>query len=164
MKYFKNENNEVYAYDNKQVQQGYGKDLTSLEAGEFTDGVSIYPYKLDTTYIAIIRDASGNITAPQSLVDTLTTKQDKKLELKYTKAMEDLMDTNAKTKGYDNRYTAMARAGVANSPFQAEGQAFALWMDNCYETGYQILADIKAGTRELPNVEEFLVELPELVW
>lgn len=34
MKYFKNENNEVFAYDNKQIKQGYGKNLTPITEEE----------------------------------------------------------------------------------------------------------------------------------
>lgn len=30
MNYFKNENNEIFAYDDEQVKQGYGKDLIKL--------------------------------------------------------------------------------------------------------------------------------------
>lgn len=34
MKYFKNKNNEVFAYDDEQVEQGYGKDLTPITEEE----------------------------------------------------------------------------------------------------------------------------------
>jgi hypothetical protein len=32
MNYFKNNNNEIFAYDDEQVSQGYGEDLTELES------------------------------------------------------------------------------------------------------------------------------------
>jgi len=35
MNYFKNTNNEIFAYDDEQVAQGYGKDLTALTQAEF---------------------------------------------------------------------------------------------------------------------------------
>lgn len=35
MNYFKNEKNEVFAYDDEQVKQGYGKDLTKLTDKQF---------------------------------------------------------------------------------------------------------------------------------
>jgi len=97
-------------------------------------------------------------------VQKLASKAEQELQTTYVQAMETLMDAQAKTKGYDTRYTASARAGVTGSPFQVEGQAFALWMDSCYAMGYQILADVKAGTRTLPTVNAFLAELPVLVW
>jgi len=162
MNYFKNTNNEIFAFDNEQVAQGYGSDLTSLPSGEFTDGTNIYPY--NDGYTLIERDVAGNVIAPQTLVNSLSAEADKALQDKYTKAMENLMDTQAQTKGYDTRYTASARAGVTGSPFQVEGQAFAVWMDSCYAMGYKILADVKAGTRTLPTVNAFLAELPVLVW
>lgn len=34
MNYFKNTNNEIFAYDNEQVAQGYGKDLTTITEAE----------------------------------------------------------------------------------------------------------------------------------
>jgi len=34
MNYFKDENNEVFAYDDEQVEQGFGKDLTSITEEE----------------------------------------------------------------------------------------------------------------------------------
>jgi len=34
MNYFKNTNNEIFAYDNSQVKQGYGKDLTPITLEE----------------------------------------------------------------------------------------------------------------------------------
>ena len=34
MNYFKNTNNEIFAYDDEQVKQGYGKDLTPITKEE----------------------------------------------------------------------------------------------------------------------------------
>lgn len=34
MKYFKNTNNEIFAYDDEQIKQGYGKDLTPITEKE----------------------------------------------------------------------------------------------------------------------------------
>lgn len=34
MKYFKNENNQIFAYDNEQISQGYGKELVQITEEE----------------------------------------------------------------------------------------------------------------------------------
>ena len=34
MNYYKNENNEVFAYDDEQIEQGFGEDLTSITEEE----------------------------------------------------------------------------------------------------------------------------------
>ena len=37
MKYFKNKNNEIFAYDEEQIEQGYGKDLTPITEAELAE-------------------------------------------------------------------------------------------------------------------------------
>lgn len=37
------------------------------------------------------------------------------------------------------------------------------WMDDCNLIGYQVLAEIEAGTRGALTVDEYLALLPELV-
>jgi len=79
-------------------------------------------------------------------------------------AMESLFDTTAQSRRYDNRVTCALRAGYAG-PFQAEGLAFATWMDTCNATAYQMLAEVQSGTRQMPaTTAEALALLPEMVW
>lgn len=74
------------------------------------------------------------------------------------------LDVTAQTRRYDNRITCAVRAGYPG-PFQAEGKAFASWMDTCNALAYQIQAEVLAGTRPAPStVSEFLSEMPEMVW
>ena len=66
--------------------------------------------------------------------------------------------------GDDNRITCALRAGYPG-PFQAEGQAFALWMDACNLAAYTLLAEVQAGTRPLPETAQVLiVALPPMMW
>lgn len=81
----------------------------------------------------------------------------------YTAAMDRLFDVTAQAKRYDNRVTCALRAGYPG-PFQAEGLAFAQWMDECNALGYSILAEVKSGAREQPTVGEFIDLLPPMVW
>ena len=78
-------------------------------------------------------------------------------------ALDSLYNARAKEKQYDNRITCAIRAGYAG-PFQAEGIAFAQWMDACNAYGYQQLALVMTGQRAIPTLDEFLAELPVLTW
>lgn len=79
-------------------------------------------------------------------------------------AMTALFDATAQARRYDNRITCALRAGYAG-PFQAEGQAFATWMDTCNALGYTMLAEVQAGTRPMPaTVEDALALLPPMEW
>lgn len=74
------------------------------------------------------------------------------------------LDVTAQQRRYDNRITCALRAGYPG-PFQAEGQAFALWMDECNALAYQFLAEIHAGTRPMATDPQQLIdELPDMVW
>ncbi len=81
----------------------------------------------------------------------------------YIGAMEEHFDAVAQSRRYDNRLTCALRAGYAG-PFQREGQAFAVWMDNCNAQGYSIMAEVFAGTRPQPTVDELLTLFPALMW
>lgn len=82
---------------------------------------------------------------------------------KYMTTLEAYYDAKAQERRYDNRYTCSLRAGYA-SPFQAEGLAFAVWMDTCNAQCYALLLEVQAGTVPMPTIEDVIAGLPELTW
>jgi hypothetical protein len=80
-----------------------------------------------------------------------------------TSALESHYDAVAQERRYDNRLTCALRAGYVG-PFQAEGQAFAVWMDTCNAYGYQVMQDVLAKLRPVPTAEELIAELPVMIW
>ena len=86
------------------------------------------------------------------------------LKKKFETALDNHLDNVARQKRYDNRFTCALRAGYPG-PFQAEGQAFAAWMDSCNAMAYQILFDVQQGLRLPPaSIEEFIGSMPAMVW
>lgn len=85
------------------------------------------------------------------------------LQDQYAAALDAFIDAKARERGYDGRITCALRAGYPG-PFQAEGQAFAPWMDACYATAQQVLSEVMAGARPMPTPESFIAELPPMVW
>lgn len=81
----------------------------------------------------------------------------------YVDAMTALFDKAAQERRYDDRITCALRAGYPG-PFQAEGQAFAMWMDACNKQGYDTLAAVKSGAAVKPSVDDFIAALPKLTW
>lgn len=151
----------------------HGIDLTDLppnvhavqwdgEAGhvEFNDGspnqaiknlADFHPWVQRWYAARAVEDAPPPPKTPEQIV------------AEYTAALDRHIDSVAKAKGYDNRVTASLRAAYAG-PWQAEGAAFAAWMDACYLQGQAAMAAVMAGQRPLPTVEEFLAELPVMTW
>lgn len=82
----------------------------------------------------------------------------------FVRALEAHYDARAQDRRYDNRLTCALRAGYAG-PFQAEGTAFAVWMDTCNAYAYAAMAAVEAGQRAAPETPAALVgELPVLAW
>ena len=74
------------------------------------------------------------------------------------------LDATARERRYDNRITCALRAGYPG-PSQAEGIAFASWMDQCNALAYQLLAEVVAGTRPMPDSPQALIDLmPAMEW
>ncbi len=83
--------------------------------------------------------------------------------MQYDKALTAHLDKVAAERRYDNRITCSLRAGYPG-PYQAEGIAFAAWMDTCLYSAYELLQRIQAGTAAIPTIEEFIASLPVLQW
>lgn len=82
--------------------------------------------------------------------------------LRFQAAHDAHLNSAARARRYDSIHTAALRAGY-HGPYQAEGLAFAQWMDACNQTGYQILADVQSGTMAVPaSTDAYLAMLPEL--
>lgn len=90
-------------------------------------------------------------------------KTNDEIIFELTQALEAHYDAIAQTKRYDNRFTCALRAGYTG-PFQAEGIAFAQWMDTCNAYGYQVMSDCLNNLRPVPSSEELIAELPLIVW
>lgn len=85
------------------------------------------------------------------------------LQKNLTEALNKHLDSVAKQRRYDDRYTCSLRAGF-DGPFKAEGLAFAAWMDACNIKAYAILAECIAGQRPIPTEEELVAEMPLIEW
>jgi hypothetical protein len=85
------------------------------------------------------------------------------IKMDFEAALDNHINQVAKAKGYDNRISCALRAGY-DSPWKAEGDAFAKWMDACYTAAYQIMTDVADGKRQIPTINEMLAEMPVMVW
>lgn len=82
----------------------------------------------------------------------------------FDRALTTHLDETAQSRRYDSRVTCALRAGYPG-PFQAEGQAFAAWMDTCNAQAYTLLAEVQSGVRPLPESTKALIDaLPPMVW
>ena len=74
------------------------------------------------------------------------------------------LDAFANTRGYDGILSACTYVSSTNPKFASEAQQCVALRDATWNALYTIQADVLAGTRPLPTVEQTLSELPALVW
>lgn len=74
------------------------------------------------------------------------------------------LDNFAQTRGYDNTLSCCTYADSAIEKFAIEGQYMKQTRDQQWATGYQIIADVQAGNREVPTLEQLFIELGPLEW
>jgi hypothetical protein len=75
------------------------------------------------------------------------------------------LDTFAKTRNYDGILSLCTYVSDSNPKFQQEGQYGIIIRGETWTKLYEILAEVEAGTRPVPNdYEEIEPELPQLEW
>lgn len=75
------------------------------------------------------------------------------------KYVEQLMDFKAKEYGYDNILSACSYKDTSNEKFAKEGKAFSLWRDAIWSKTFELIDEIKNGTKKF---EDFISNLPKL--
>lgn len=85
------------------------------------------------------------------------------LQGSLTQTLNKHLNEVAAQRRYDDRFTCALRAGFPG-PFQAEGLAFAAFMDECNMVGYTMMKRAKAGEIPVPTDAELIAEMPAMVW
>ena len=98
--------------------------------------------------------AEGNTPEPE-YTEAEIAEQNKQMLIT---AVQNMLDSAAKAKGYDSILSACSYAAYPN-PFQAEGQEFVAWRGAVWAKCYEILGEVEAGTRTAPTVPELLAEI-----
>lgn len=133
MRYFK-QNDEIYAYDDEQVKAGLAKGLQEIT---------------ETQANKILNPPLSEAEAKAKLIED------------FKKVVQDILDTKARSKGYDDIVSACSYAGYDNE-FRVEGEAFGIWRAKCWRWGYDLLAKYKdTSTKKIPSIEEMLKSMPE---
>ena len=108
MKYFK-QNNEVYAYDDEQISQGYGKDMTPMTDEEVE--LHINPPKTAEQIEAEAKaEAKAEALAYLDSTDWITAKYNDVVTVLGTSSKADFVAKYREI--YDNRTAARAVVGV----------------------------------------------------
>lgn len=104
-------------------------------------------------------DANGN---PQSVAPSPPSEAQRIAAL--TAAVQRQLDQVAQSRNYDGILSMCSYANSAIASFAAEAQAGIAWRDAVWSFCYQVLAEVQAGSRSEPTVEQLVAELPAIDW
>lgn len=75
--------------------------------------------------------------------------------------IQGLIDAEARSRGYDSIVSACSYAGYENA-FQAEAVQLGKWRSAVWAAAYAYLAEVKAGTKEMPSADEVIRIMPKV--
>jgi hypothetical protein len=79
-------------------------------------------------------------------------------------AIQARLDEFARTRGYDDILSAATYATDPDPQYSCEGQYAVTARSATWRKWFEILAEVAAGQRPMPTVDEALAELPVLEW
>lgn len=106
-------------------------------------------------------DIRGNITEHDDDPVVVIDKTPEQIKSEIILAVQSHLDCEAQKKGYDNILSATSYAGYPND-FQSEGIAFGAWRANVWKYCYAQFEAVQNGERQIPDTEDFILELPTL--
>ncbi len=81
-----------------------------------------------------------------------------------TNAVQARLDDFAASRGYDGILSACTYATSVVPKFQSEGQYCVNARDTTWATCYTLLAEVQAGQRAMPTLDDLMILLPTLAW
>lgn len=91
-------------------------------------------------------------------------KAREKIIADFTQRVQKHLDDFARTRNYDDILSAATYATSQVPKFKAEGQYAVEARDTTWAKCYEVLAEVEAGSRPMPTLDELLTELPVLTW
>lgn len=86
-----------------------------------------------------------------------------RIQKQLTNAVQRVLDKKAQELLYDSCLSVCSYIDTGVAKFDAEGKAFRAWRSAVWAKGYEILAQVQSGEREIPTETDLIDELPELV-
>lgn len=110
------------------------------------------------------RLVNGEVVEVESVAPPSTEQAMQEKQQAIVNEVQGLLDQTAQQRFYDNMDSLVSYAGDPDLVFDAEGSAGKAWRSAVWRKCYQILADVQAGTRPEPTLQDVLDELPAMVW
>lgn len=151
--------NRAYVKEIEAVTRQQEKKILISEAEFDDEGNMISPER----YKTVIEDVRVRRFQIVAIPEPTPEEQEAALQKHYTDIVQRLLDAEAQKLGYDNCNSVCTYVDTGVNKFDCEGVAFRKWRSAVWAKGYELLAEVQAGTRPVPTEEELVELLPKLV-
>ena len=109
----------------------------------------------------------ATITIPVERIVTAEMRQaaaQAAMKAAFQQAIETHVDNVARGRSFRNADSARGHTASTVPEWKADADAFVAWADAVWVYAFQELVKVETGQREVPSIEDFLAELPVMVW
>lgn len=96
------------------------------------------------------------------IIQALPEPTPEEIQAQLTVSVQKYLDTTAQKLNYDNCLSVCSYVDTGVAKFDEEGEAFRKWRSAVWAKGYEIVAEVQAGKRDIPTEEELFAELPNI--
>lgn len=139
-------------------------EIGQIFDGEYAPEVAEWCNNRGDCYIEEI-EAVDSVRQFQIVANPEPTQEEIEVQVQkqLTDAVQRVLDKKAQELLYDNCLSVCSYIDTGVAKFDAEGKAFRTWRSAVWAKGYEILAQVQSGEREIPTETDLINELPELV-
>jgi hypothetical protein len=124
----------------------------------FTESLDLYEYVDKKVHLVSGWETiKATRVAKQDAVEQARLKAAR--ELAVPQAVQSVIDEEARNLGFDSIDSVAKYVGFANT-YEVDATSLRNWVPLVWDYVYKVQADIEAGTRTEPTLEELLLELP----
>lgn len=138
------------------LQSGMGPEPERLLEGKDND---------HRILLEVMGDPETQRVENEELVSFIRTKSLEEIQNEVVAGTQQRLDDFAQTRGYDNIMSVCTYATSTRPKRAGEGQRAVELRDATWDTLYQMLAEVQAGTRPIPSgFADLEPDLPNLEW
>lgn len=131
------------------------KTYKTNETGILINESGVFLPQGNTLYKKALAEVEAGEAEILPYVEPLPTEAD------YSAAIQSSLDSLAQAEGFDNIHSAVTYADEQSvKSFQDHGIMFREKRSLVWAKSYEIMAEVKAGSRVMPTIDELLAELP----
>ena len=142
-----------------------GTPLIEISTGKVVNLIAIGPDSIWTPPDGYdLGQPGGNIGDTWNGTSYIPPQQPLPTLNEYTKAIQDHIDSVAKSKQYNDGVSLASYVNSTKTQWKTEAEIFVAWRDSVWEFSFDLLSQVQSGIISQPTIDQLLNQLPQINW